>query len=115
MVDSYHGGITQMTTSALGLTNQSCYELSGGMWQFGRDSIRMLYSQACVHSSGCFDTYGFEYASGNDGWITWISSGEASWTAMAAGMAGDPTVNVSQRPVPEEPLYCMWLGSFRLL
>ncbi|KAG8884997.1 hypothetical protein FRB97_002504 [Tulasnella sp. 331] len=83
VLNSYHGGITQMTTSALGLTNQACYEFSGG----------------------CFDTYGFEYTPGNDGWITWISSGEASWTAMAAGMVGDPVVNVTQRPVPEEPLY----------
>ncbi|KAG9038848.1 hypothetical protein FRB95_014397 [Tulasnella sp. JGI-2019a] len=83
VLNSYHGGITQMTTSALGLTNQSCYEFSGG----------------------CFDTYGFEYKSGTDGWITWISSGAASWTAMAAGMAADPVAEVSQRPVPEEPLY----------
>jgi len=72
-----------MTTSALGLTNQSCYEYSGG----------------------CYDTYGFEYQGGNAGFITWVSSGAASWTAKAAGMVGDPTVNVSQRPVPEEPLY----------
>lgn len=72
-----------MTTSAVGDVNQECYELSGG----------------------CSSIYGFEYAPGNTGFITWVSDGAASWTTYATGLGPDNQTLISQRPIPEEPMY----------
>jgi len=55
---------------------------------------------------GCYSIYGFEYKPGFDsGYITWISSGKASWTLRAPGLGPDPSVQIGARPVPEEPMY----------
>jgi beta-glucanase (GH16 family) len=65
-------------------TNQDCYEGNGG----------------------CFSIYGFEYQPGfDDAYITWISNNKIAWTLNAAGMAADPTVQISARPVSQEPMY----------
>ncbi|KAG5642223.1 hypothetical protein DXG03_003392 [Asterophora parasitica] len=80
----YIGGVFQMTTSALTNTNPTAYELNGGG----------------------FSTYGFEYLPGFDtGYITWITDNKIAWTLRAPGLAGDDTVKVSARPVPQEPMY----------
>jgi len=85
-INPYVGGAFQQTTSALVDTNSTCgYEASG--------------------SSACYNIYGFEYSPGNDGYITWISSGRASWTVQAAAMSADPASGASQRLVSEEPMY----------
>ncbi|KAG8960222.1 hypothetical protein FRC03_006878 [Tulasnella sp. 419] len=82
-LNSYKGGALQQSTSVLALTNQQCYQ----------------------HSGGCYSVYGFEYKPGNDGWITWISDGKKTWHMKAAGMGPDAISGASQRPVPQEPMY----------
>lgn len=83
-LNPYVGGITQQATSGVTTTNQSCYELE----------------------AGCFSTYGFEYKPGFDtGYITWIANAKSTWTIMANGMGPDTTVEISARPIPQEPLY----------
>ena len=57
--------------------------------------------------SGCYSIYGFEYRPGNDGFITWVSEGKASWTMRGAGMKGEPDIQMGSRPVPLEPMYSM--------
>jgi hypothetical protein len=37
-------------------------------------------------------------------YITWISNNEIAWTLNAAGMAADPTVEISARPIAQEPM-----------
>jgi hypothetical protein len=37
-------------------------------------------------------------------YITWISNNKIAWTLNAAGMAADPTVQISARPVSQEPM-----------
>ncbi|KAA1466606.1 glycoside hydrolase family 16 protein [Dentipellis sp. KUC8613] len=82
--NGYTGSSTQQATSVVTQTNQQCYEGDGQ----------------------CFSVYGFEYKPGFDnGYITWISSGTPSWTLNAAGMGPDQLVQISARPVPQEPLY----------
>ncbi|KNZ80548.1 Beta-glucan synthesis-associated protein KRE6 [Termitomyces sp. J132] len=97
--NTYIGGATQMTTSALTWTDPNSYELNG---------------------QG-FSIYGFEYKTGvglsampvrstgnsspSTQYITWISDNKAAWTFRAPGMDADPTVEVSARPVPQEPMY----------
>ncbi|KAF8973556.1 beta-glucan synthesis-associated [Flammula alnicola] len=83
-LNTYMGGAFQQATSVVTETDQQCYELTGG----------------------CFSTYGFEYQPGFDtGYITWISGGVAAWTIKAAGLAADSRVEISSRPIPQEPLY----------
>jgi len=83
-LNTYIGGAFQQAASVVTVTNQECYELEGG----------------------CFSTYGFEYQPGYDNaYITWISNGQVAWTLNQAGMAADSTVQISARPIPQEPMY----------
>ncbi|KAJ7485722.1 beta-glucan synthesis-associated [Mycena latifolia] len=84
--NTYTGGAYQQATSVVTLTNQRCYELL----------------------EGCFSVYGFEYKPGfGDSYISWISDNKLAWTVHAAGLAADPKVNISARPVPQEPMYIL--------
>lgn len=38
-------------------------------------------------------------------YITWVSDNKISWTLNVAGMAADSAVEISARPVPQEPMY----------
>lgn len=39
-------------------------------------------------------------------YITWISSNQVAWTLKAAGLGPDPSVQISARPVAQEPMVC---------
>ena len=102
VLNTYMGGVFQQATSVVSVTNQSCYSQSG---------------------DSCFAVYGYEYKPGVDGaYITWINNDQPAWTLNAAGMGPDPIVNISQRPVPQEPmvgrniivLFVSYLSSSRL-
>ncbi|KAJ3923358.1 beta-glucan synthesis-associated [Lentinula edodes] len=77
-LNGFMGNVEQQATSVVTATNASCYEYDGG----------------------CFQTYGFEY-------ITWISSGKISWGLNVAGLGADSSVEISARPVPQEPMYLL--------
>lgn len=82
--NTYTGGAFQQATSCVTQTNQGCYELG----------------------QGCTSVYGFEYKPGFDtAYISWIADANLAWTLKAHGMAADSRVEISSRPVPEEPLY----------
>ncbi|KIK46662.1 glycoside hydrolase family 16 protein [Suillus luteus UH-Slu-Lm8-n1] len=84
VLNSYIGGVEQQATSGVTTTNQGCYE----------------------GETGCFAVYGFEYVPGFDNaYITWIANNEVAWTLNVAGMGPDPTVGISARPIPQEPMY----------
>ncbi|KAI3610563.1 glycoside hydrolase family 16 protein [Moniliophthora roreri] len=102
-LNSYKGGIRQQATSCITKTNQACYS---------------------DMPNPCFSVYGFEYKPGgfhpsfplatlilklylgyNDGYITWLTDNKQVGTILSAGMAADPRVEISARPVPQEPLY----------
>jgi len=100
----YMGSITQQATSVVTQTNQNCYE--GG--------------------TGCFSIYGFEYKPGFDSavrpqfpwwksvnyclcdtqYISWVSDSKLAWTMLAAGVGVDPLVEISARPISQEPMVC---------
>ncbi|KAF9068692.1 beta-glucan synthesis-associated [Rhodocollybia butyracea] len=51
--------------------------------------------------------YGIEYLPGyasDNGFITWIQNNTAAWSMNAAGMGADTKVNISARPVSQEPM-----------
>ncbi|EJD00931.1 beta-glucan synthesis-associated [Fomitiporia mediterranea MF3/22] len=83
-LNTYTGGAFQQASSVVTNTNQGCY----------------------TNETSCFSIYGFEYQPGFDNaYITWISDNKVTWTAMAAGFAADERVNISARPIPQEPMY----------
>ncbi|KAI0660810.1 beta-glucan synthesis-associated [Cubamyces menziesii] len=82
--NTFIGSVTQQATSVVTQTDQLCYE----------------------YDAGCFSIYGFEYKPGfEDGYITWVSNNKVSWTLLGPGMGPDPLVEISERPVPPEPMY----------
>ncbi|KIY49406.1 glycoside hydrolase family 16 protein [Fistulina hepatica ATCC 64428] len=86
VVNSYSGGVYQEATSVVSYTDQQCYELEGG----------------------CFSTYGFEYKPGfDDAYISWINADELMWTLYPAGVGADSNVNISARPISQEPMYIL--------
>ncbi|KAJ3532117.1 hypothetical protein NMY22_g7877 [Coprinellus aureogranulatus] len=85
--NTYVGGTTQQATSVITRTDMNCYELGG---------------------TGCFSVYGFEYKPGFDNaYIAWISNNQLAWTMMAGGMGPDNIVQISARPIPQEPMYIL--------
>jgi hypothetical protein len=44
---------------------------------------------------------GFENA-----YITWISNNQPAWTLNVAGMVADTAVQISARPITQEPMVC---------
>jgi len=83
--NNYEGGAYQMAVSALSQTNQSCYERGG---------------------TGCFAVYGFEYKPGFDNaYISWINNRQLAWTVNPSAVGPDNAVEISQRPIPQEPMY----------
>jgi beta-glucanase (GH16 family) len=83
-LNPYVGGAYQQSASALSTSNQGCYELE----------------------QGCFATYAYEYKPGfDDAYITWVANAAPTWTLNVAGMAADLAVNISARPIPQEPMY----------
>ncbi|KAI0307689.1 beta-glucan synthesis-associated [Multifurca ochricompacta] len=83
-INPYKGGVFQQAVSGLTDTNQTAYELNGGD----------------------FAVYGFEYKPGTDNaYITWISNNQSSWTLLSSGTGADPVVEISARPIPQEPMY----------
>ncbi|KAF8609469.1 beta-glucan synthesis-associated [Ceratobasidium sp. AG-I] len=85
VLNAYHGGVYQQTTSGLAITNQDCYTQNPG--------------------GGCFAVYGFEYKPGTEGYITWVNDNERTWSIRGAGMGPDPRVEIGARPIPQEPMY----------
>ncbi|KAF4619651.1 hypothetical protein D9613_005269 [Agrocybe pediades] len=82
--NGFIGSATQMATSVVTDTNQLCYELV----------------------EDCYSVFGFEYKPGyDDAYISWVSDNRTSWTLNAAGLGPDPSVEISARPVPQEPMY----------
>ncbi|KAI0316214.1 beta-glucan synthesis-associated [Amylostereum chailletii] len=83
-LNTYHGGVYQQTISAASLTNQSCYELSGG----------------------CFAIYGFEYKPGFDkGYVSWINNNQVVMTVKSEGFAANSLTEIGPRAIPQEPMY----------
>ncbi|THH27754.1 hypothetical protein EUX98_g6431 [Antrodiella citrinella] len=83
--NSYKGGVYQQAISAVTTVDSNNYNNSG------------------------YAPYGYEWWSDpnnrGDGYITWFSNGQKTWTLTADTIGADPTSEISARIVPEEPMY----------
>jgi len=41
----------------------------------------------------------------SDGYVWWVNDGKPAWWLKGSAMAADPIADVSQRPIPYEPMY----------
>lgn len=82
-INSYRGNVYQMSASAIARSDSEAYELTGDK----------------------FAVYGLEYEPGPNGYISWWVDGARAWTIHAAAMGPDDEAGISQRPIPEEPMY----------
>ncbi|KAF8338032.1 beta-glucan synthesis-associated [Cantharellus anzutake] len=84
----FRGNVFQESTSGLFRTDQSAY--SG----FSASPSTVKYS-----------VYGFEYKPGKEGYLSWVSNGVPSWTMKASAVGENEVVNISARPISQEPMY----------
>lgn len=83
VLNPYMGGAFQQATSGVTETDQGAYE----------------------GTQGTFSVYGFEYKPGfDDAYIGWIANDKLAWRLNVAGMKADTAVEISDRPVPQEPM-----------
>ncbi|KAK7062620.1 hypothetical protein VNI00_000108 [Paramarasmius palmivorus] len=98
IVNSYKGGARQQALSCLSITNIAILPYP----EF------CLQDQACYFDmpDPCFSVYGFEYKPGYDeGYITWLTDDKQVCTIKGSALAADTRVEISARPVPQEPMY----------
>lgn len=83
-LNSYKGGVYQQAISAVSDIDSAAYA--------GQEYAR----------------YGFEWWSNpnnrGEGFVTWVSNNDRTWTMTADTIGPDDTVQISQRIVPEEPM-----------
>ncbi|KAI0361539.1 hypothetical protein OH77DRAFT_1545770 [Trametes cingulata] len=83
-LNSHKGDVYEQATSVVTVRDQEAYEFSGGK----------------------YTTYGFQYKPGFEGaYIAWIANNELAWILHQEGMAADPRVEISVRPVLQESMY----------
>ncbi|TKY84686.1 hypothetical protein EX895_006588 [Sporisorium graminicola] len=86
-INSYNGQNDQQALSGISMASQLAVQRGG---------------------DGSYATYGFEYEPGPNGYIDWESNGKRSWKVNAAALAADPVSMISDRPIPEEPMYIIF-------
>ncbi|KDR82685.1 hypothetical protein GALMADRAFT_56942 [Galerina marginata CBS 339.88] len=79
----------------------------GGPYQQAMSSLTYVDNQ--FYAGNAYAPYGFEWWSDpqnrQDGYITWYSNGQKTWTATAATIGPNSGSQVSQRLISEEPMY----------
>ncbi|SNX86107.1 related to KRE6 - beta-1,6-glucan synthetase [Melanopsichium pennsylvanicum] len=86
-LNSYNGQNDQQALSGVSLASQTAVQRGG---------------------DGTYATYGFEYEPGLQGYIDWVSNGARAWRVNAAALEADPVSEISDRPIPEEPMYIIF-------
>ncbi|TEB35725.1 glucosidase [Coprinellus micaceus] len=92
---SYHWN---NSTENLIIPNPSISHLNG----FVGNVVQQAASVVTDTNQLCYERYkpGFD-----DAYITWISDDKVAWTLNAAGVGASNVVEISARPIPQEPMY----------
>lgn len=72
----------------------------GGVYQQALSTVTNLNND--WYDGNAYQTYGFEYEPGADGYVVWNVGGERTW--RVTGNAVGPNANIGQRVIPEEPM-----------
>jgi len=87
-LNTYKGGVYQQAVSAVSYISSNNYNDQG------------------------YAPYGFEWWSNpsqrSEGYVTWYSNGNPTWTATSASIGPDSITKISQRLISEEPMYIIF-------
>ncbi|KIM89080.1 glycoside hydrolase family 16 protein [Piloderma croceum F 1598] len=90
------------------ITQYNSYK--GGVYQQAVSALSFIDSQN--YNNNAYAAYGYEWWSNpskrDEGYITWFSSGSKVFTMEASAIGPDSISQVSQRLVPEEPMYVIF-------
>ncbi|RDB19924.1 Beta-glucan synthesis-associated protein KRE6 [Hypsizygus marmoreus] len=100
--NTFIGSATQQATSVVTDTSQLCYEQDAACYSVYafEVSISFFSIQLIFWFVNVILATGYD-----DAYISWVSENQTSWTMNAAGVGPDPTVEISARPIPQEPMY----------
>ncbi|SNX82220.1 probable KRE6 - glucan synthase subunit [Melanopsichium pennsylvanicum] len=86
-LNTYTGSVYQQAASGLVYTDRAAYQ----------------------HTQAQFSSYGFEYNPGSDpdSYILWTVDGNPMWRLNSKALGPDAGTQVSQRPIPYEPMYIL--------
>jgi beta-glucanase (GH16 family) len=80
------------------ITEYNSYQ--GGVYQQALSGVTLLNND--WYDGKAYQKYGFEYATGDDGYIVWNVGEEKTWKVVPEAVR--PNGNVGQRVIPEEPM-----------
>jgi beta-glucanase (GH16 family) len=80
------------------ITEYNSYQ--GGVYQQALSGVTLLNND--WYDGKAYQKYGFEYATGDDGYIVWNVGEDKTWKVVPEAVR--PNGNVGQRIIPEEPL-----------
>jgi beta-glucan synthesis-associated protein KRE6 len=105
---NYKYEFTSNTTPATTIYDESVTKLNlykGGPYQQAISAVAYIDNQN--YDGMGYQTYGFEWWSDSDnrdeGYVTWFSGGEKTWTATSATIGPDPVTKIGSRLISEEP------------
>lgn len=79
----------------------------GGVYQQAVSAVTTI--DANNYNNQGYAPYAFEWWSDpknrDDGYVSWFSNGQKTWTMTPATIGADPVSQISGRIVPEEPMY----------
>jgi len=82
----------------------------GGVYQQAVSAVSYIDSQN--YNDNGYATYAYEWWSDpnhrDQGYVTWYSGGAKTFTMEASAVGPDPITQVSQRLIPEEPMYLLF-------
>ena len=97
---------TTPTTTIYDGTKTRFNSYIGGVFQQALSAV--TYIDAQYYNNNAYAPYAFEWWSDpshrSDGYITWFSNSQKTWTMTAGTIGPDSISEVSQRLIPEEPM-----------
>lgn len=105
---NYNNGSGATTIYDDSLTKFNTYK--GGPLQEAVSAVTYVQDANYVEEGG-YGVYGYEYWSDpdhvDDGYISWVSEGKESWKITSQSIGPNDEAMVSQRLIPEEPMYAI--------
>ncbi|KAH7885230.1 glycoside hydrolase family 16 protein [Phlebopus sp. FC_14] len=102
---TYNNQTPATTINDTQITQLNTY--TGGPYQQALSAL--TYIDSSNYAGQHYASYGFEWWSNpsdrSSGYITWYSESAQTWKITSASLAGDTTSQISNRLIPEEPMY----------
>lgn len=102
----YQFNANSPATTVYNTSNTAFNTYKGSVYQQAISAVSNIDSGN--YNNNGYATYGYEYWSNpsrrQDGYITWYSEGQETWTITPNSVGADSTARISGRLIPEEPM-----------